>query len=286
MNNEDSLRKYYSGTQSYLLGKREAAEALYKRFGEKGLQNESTVRAWIEELLPSRFGVASGFVVGRNYKLPPNGKYEYSKQCDTIIYHRDLHGPLMRFSSATVLPGEAVVAVVEIKTTLSLSKMDNIAKAASALKNAVTICKPHIVQSSMPFGSGGLSKAISEDKRPLFAIFAFDIDGNAKDLKTIMGKKLEKDTEKNKKEMYPGPDMICLPGKGLLMAKPAFWGMQFPVQREEDGYSIYYSEASEEHDDTLLAFAMILLTLINNMYQWTSNLFRYTWDEWQIGLNK
>jgi hypothetical protein len=82
--------------------------------GEKGRALEHVVRTMLRELLPTEYGVSTGFVVW----LSPDGP-QLSSQLDIIIYDAARGGPLLQLATCDVFPLEAVYGYVEVKAQIS-----------------------------------------------------------------------------------------------------------------------------------------------------------------------
>lgn len=92
------------------------ARQLITHPAEKGRSLENEVSAVIRELLPSEYGVGSGFIVFHGVKGP-----ELSPQLDIILYDSVRMGPLARLAACEVYPIEAVYGYVEVKASLRLA---------------------------------------------------------------------------------------------------------------------------------------------------------------------
>ena len=77
----------------------------------RGFLFEEIVRDTLRELLPSRFGIAHGFLI--------EAEGPKSKQCDIIIYDSALYSPLLNVGSFAILPALSALAVIEVKTTIN-----------------------------------------------------------------------------------------------------------------------------------------------------------------------
>lgn len=120
----------------------------------KGRIREIAVQKLLKPFLPGSFGIGSGKVV--------DSEDNQSKECDVIIYDRDILPPVLFDPSLGLYPIESTMAVLEIKSTLNATEIkDSIAKAKSlkTLKG--------IPDESLP---------ASNIKAPLFGIFAFSSD--------------------------------------------------------------------------------------------------------------
>jgi len=77
-----------------------------------GAEKEELVRSFLEQRLPRRYHVATGFVEG------------FDRQIDVLIYDQIDYAPLFRSGNLVVIPREAVRAVIEVKSNLSKSEIN------------------------------------------------------------------------------------------------------------------------------------------------------------------
>ena len=78
-----------------------------------GALTEEVVRDFLRRHLPGGVEVQQGFILSE--------KGEISPQCDVIIYDRDAYAPVYSINDIVVIPARAVLAVVEVKTTINKS---------------------------------------------------------------------------------------------------------------------------------------------------------------------
>ena len=99
--------------------------------GERGRLLEETLRAFLRESMPGRVGLGSGQIVG-----PLKGNT--SKQADIVVYDALNFPLLLNTGSYQLFPNEAVLAVVEVKSTLNRrflrEAVENITSAKSLRK--------------------------------------------------------------------------------------------------------------------------------------------------------
>jgi hypothetical protein len=91
--------------------------------GESGRAREQILTAFIEQLVPSLFGVSTGFVVDAL-----GGK---SRQLDVVVYQTD-YAPAFEIGRVKHFLAESVVAVLEVKAAIDSERdltqaLDNIA---------------------------------------------------------------------------------------------------------------------------------------------------------------
>lgn len=115
--------------------------------GEFGAHRERIVSQLIRKFLPRQFGLGSGFVV--------NPSSEKTTQVDVVIYDDELT-PKLEADEARFYPYETVVALGEVKSTLSISTMgDAIEKMRHNKK--IRECVP---TNPYPLRPAGLSEAM------------------------------------------------------------------------------------------------------------------------------
>ena len=74
-----------------------------------GLYAESVLRKFLQSVLPQKVSVSQGFVE-REGKL--------SAQCDIIIYDKVNYAPISSFGDFEIIPHNAVICVIEVKTSI------------------------------------------------------------------------------------------------------------------------------------------------------------------------
>ena len=82
-----------------------------------GANRENSVRAVITELLPSTLCIGTGFII--------NDEQQMSHQCDIIIDDDQIIPPLYRDADIVVLRHITVAMVIEVKTTLSKTELND-----------------------------------------------------------------------------------------------------------------------------------------------------------------
>lgn len=101
--------------------------------GVKGDGREAAVRHFLTGQLPQRFGVTSGILVDFSGRQSP--------QLDVIVYDQSVNAPLVPSADgrAAILPAEAALAIVEVKSKLTADEVVKCLGAASKLKDL----RPH-----------------------------------------------------------------------------------------------------------------------------------------------
>lgn len=125
--------------------------------GEKGSLRESFVKKLLASVLPPHYGIGSGIIVDRWDRC--------SRQADIIIYDRRLMPPFLEEDGHGIYPIDAVLRVIEVKSTLDKPGMEQFRDSAWRLS---------------PDNPDGLRVAQSgtlvggQTLYPLFGLFAYD----------------------------------------------------------------------------------------------------------------
>jgi len=140
-----------SGAIGAVKGTREVTHS-----GVKGTIHEVLIRELFRPLLPSDIGVGTGQIAASTGQLSP--------QQDVIIYNRRILPPVLFEENVGIFPVESVLAIVEVKTTLT----------ATELRSSVESAK--IIQ-QFPYLSGGHEQLpVHNVKKTISTIFALDSD--------------------------------------------------------------------------------------------------------------
>jgi len=98
-----------------------------------GILTEEILRTFLKNNLPKSISVEQGFILSQNGEM--------SKQCDILIYDSHYFAPFYRINDIVVVPADSVIAVIEVKTTITkqifhnvIDYFDNISSITSARK--------------------------------------------------------------------------------------------------------------------------------------------------------
>lgn len=94
---------------------------------EFGIFRENLVKKFLEHILPERMEIGSGFIINSNGKT--------STQCDIIIYDKMLTPLIKDKNNNKFFPIESVVAVGEIKSSLTLFQLKEALKKLAMVKS-------------------------------------------------------------------------------------------------------------------------------------------------------
>ena len=132
--------------------------------GLKGKVRENTVRKFLAERLPARYGLGAGEIVGRTRAT--------SRESDVIIFDRLNAVTLLADESVQVFPIDCVYGIVEVKSSLSKTEFIDALEKIKALKSLAP--GGNVTQ---PIG-GGFTLHHSRPK-PFGIIFAYQLAKNS-----------------------------------------------------------------------------------------------------------
>jgi hypothetical protein len=173
----------------------------FKHSGAKGTAREGDLRSFLEKQLPARFAIASGEAIDARGSRTP--------QIDLMIYDRLEIGPFFVTETDALLPAEALLATIEVKSVLDNGAVEQFAGGAGA------------VHSLWPYGkrfafprSGGAH----DDGKPRVqsSLFAFESDLGAASWAT---KEMERARAAARAERcrIEAMDRLVVLGRGLIL---------------------------------------------------------------------
>jgi hypothetical protein len=114
---EDLMR---AAEEQLLLGFELAARFRHK--GLRGSSREQVIADFLTGQIPSRFGVTAGEAIDADGRR--------TGQLDIVVYDRYATAPLLKREAGDLLPAEALLAVIEVKSVLSQKELNMAAGAA------------------------------------------------------------------------------------------------------------------------------------------------------------
>jgi len=106
------MEDYFRLVSDELLNKLNQVRQFIKRHNPTiGILTEEILRNFLKIYLPKSVSVEQGFIMSVNGQL--------SKQCDILIYDSFHFAPFYRLNDIVIVPTEAVVAIIEVKTTIT-----------------------------------------------------------------------------------------------------------------------------------------------------------------------
>lgn len=122
------MNSYFSHVSKELLLQISQIREFIKNHGPSvGAFNEEILREFLKKHLPKWVTVAHGFVLDNEGNM--------SNQNDILIYNSTFYSPIYSVNEMVVLPPEAVIFTIEIKTSLNQKNFSEIFPKTKTLKN-------------------------------------------------------------------------------------------------------------------------------------------------------
>jgi hypothetical protein len=141
----------------------EGTKALPKLAYDRGPGRERAVREFLEERLPGRYGVGEGIVVDAH-----GGQ---SEQCDVVIYDRERMPVLSTEQSLKIWPYEGVYAVVQVKSRLTRTALEEAVSNIAAFKQLKR-------EESAFVGGPGFISNVGKQNHPIGLLIAHEVDSD------------------------------------------------------------------------------------------------------------
>jgi len=190
------LEEYFAALSEIMAQESETLGRFYRHPGKLGENREALVMRLLQTYLPKRFGVGSGFALFGD---------EVSTQQDVVVYDQLTNPILFPDTPAPLFPPSALVALIEVKSTLKAGELREVVTKTGAIK-------------------AGLRQAFAHHPAPprseaLVALFAFD---SRLELPAILAT-IKAEEEANEIAMVDRLDVVCLLGRGLVLGGSLFY---------------------------------------------------------------
>ena len=220
-----------------------------------GREREELIEEFFSAHLPAKFGVGSGLIYS------PSG--DFSNQADTVIFDKHNNKPLHAGTSGKLFLVESVYCLIEAKTNLSPTQLDDAIEKCVRFKNL-----------KREFGEFVIPKS----RESLFVIFAFSASAPEKFYTTL----------KSSLDNLPldlRPDFIVVPGSFM-----AFSGKYFELSQAGEKNSLFRRELESKglvderlssglkfakSPDSLLLFFLYLTSWLQRAGSRASDAMRY-----------
>jgi hypothetical protein len=126
--NPTGLAAYFKAIKDIFALQTKVLTGALPHYGERGRNDEERIGKLLEQVLPRRYSLGTGFIISSHPDLPA------SSQIDIVIHDEFYNPPLFRELAANVFPIEAVYATVEAKADLALEKLREAATAIAAIR--------------------------------------------------------------------------------------------------------------------------------------------------------
>lgn len=113
------MSQYFDNVAQQLHSRIQQAKVFITRHNATtGALAEAVLREFLQDHLPRGVSVEEGFIIDAEGGL--------SKQCDIIIYDSHHYAPFYRAGQVVVVPAEAVIAVIEVKTSINKTRFNEV----------------------------------------------------------------------------------------------------------------------------------------------------------------
>ncbi|WP_100616853.1 DUF6602 domain-containing protein [Bacillus cereus] len=227
--------------------------------GEKGREAEGILKNFLNEMLPKKVTIGTGFVIdnsGRN-----------SNQLDIMLYDGHETSPIFQGYENSVIHIESVFATIETKLTYSNSKKVVLTAQKSAnkvkrisLKDVETEELLEQVSGEVdednakiekheeykfhsryyPYTKKELLNQHNERELPLCVLFAYS--SKVKKLETIisyLNNKKSLSENEQKKPYYPALDLICILDMGIIVREEGKYVSFFSLDYKTDKHKVF-----------------------------------------------
>jgi len=239
------LTEIYKAIGLQMLSDFEHIHSQIKHLGERGSEREAGLRTFLGTYLPGRYAVSNGEIVDTDGQT--------SRQCDLVIYDPSNCPLLLAGKDYRVFPTEPVLAIIEIKSELDASELeDAVAKIRSI-------------------------KCLARKTGPIAGIvFAYK---SAYKQDPIM--KIASQIRKLNARLQPHEytDLLCILDSGVIKLINAHGGVQIPANPTERLMQAYF----ELDLPVLLYFFIQLLELLDGQVPAMPAYLRYIGREFEIG---
>lgn len=230
--------------------------------GSKGSYRESVIKNFLEPLLPQKYGLGKGEIIGHTKNV--------SKQADIIIYNKLEFTPLLVCEDMQVFPIESLYGIIEVKSQLSketlIDGLENI-KSTKMLspKDLVTV-------STMPGFYSPIKRPI-----PFGIIFSYSLAENS--LESLV-ENLTSWEKENSREFWP--NLIVILNEGIILHNGSIDKPDCYTNEDIINHSLGVRGIPHK-EKTLLQFYSILIDLCNNMTLGPLKLHAYSKPYEKIG---
>lgn len=131
MNPLSEMLQYYQLLQDELLYRKRTIDTLIesRQRYSKGIMCEELLRRFFRDVLPNDLAIAHGFIYHSGRKSP---------QCDIIIYNRAKYSPFLCVNDLVIVPAEAVIGIIEVKTHLNGTELQ---KTLTSFRSIHDLCQ-------------------------------------------------------------------------------------------------------------------------------------------------
>jgi hypothetical protein len=173
----------------------------FKHSGTKGTTREGDLRSFLAKQLPARFAIATGEAIDIRGSRTP--------QIDVMIYDRLEIGPFFVTETDALLPAEALLATIEVKSVLDKGAVEQFA----AGTRAVHLLRPYGKRFAFPRSGGAHNDGTPRVQSSLFA-FESDLAETNWATKEMVRTRAAARAERCRVEAM---DRLVVLGRGLIL---------------------------------------------------------------------
>lgn len=122
----DVFREYWQLRVAAAAAQLEAARKIISHGTTRGTIAENTVRGIVAPLLPTRYGIASGFLLSKEAAA--------SRQVDVLVFDRSESSPIYEDPACAVVSPDMAVLAVEVKSTLNRKDLRDAVENVASVK--------------------------------------------------------------------------------------------------------------------------------------------------------
>jgi hypothetical protein len=124
------VEEYWAGVLARLQAEVEVFARLVQHRGEQGRESEVALARLLGSFVPQRFGIGTGLIIDTEDR--------YSRQMDLVVFEQSDEPAVLAQTTQLLYPIEAVLACIEVKTTIRKEALDDCA----TKKASITALKP------------------------------------------------------------------------------------------------------------------------------------------------
>lgn len=225
----------------------------------RGRHAEELLKKYLQSVLPKRFKVDTGLIIGINEE----NKIIKSKEVDIIVYDQMKNMPLQSLGGFSILPAEAVAAVISVKITANTTTLlSGKCNAFDNIKSVKHIPRNHFLNPSKDSGVV-LDKKASD---LITCVFAYKSDI---DFRTF-AKNVSKKYEGNKEQLKFFPEITCILDCGNIIAQPAKHELTINGKLVDRPFAVINNES-------LMIFTNTLVSMLNRQTMLPVDYFSYAY---------
>ncbi|MEA2378458.1 MAG: hypothetical protein QOD13_2365 [Thermoleophilaceae bacterium] len=119
------VEEYWAGVLARLQAEVDVFARLVRHKGEQGRENEAALARLLGSFVPRRFGIGTGLVIDASDRT--------SRQMDLVVFEQSDEPAVLAQTTQLLYPVEAVVACIEVKTTIRKDELEDCARKKASI---------------------------------------------------------------------------------------------------------------------------------------------------------